>query len=151
MGFKIEKNVPDLTKVHAWKESANVYFEHKGVRFFKSIISEDAPTDMEDAQSSVLTLSASGEAGGWSDCLGDYSLSPKEEHSGRAVYRKGDGWWVIYSQEDGTWAVSNYVGDTEPVMRSADEAISPALCQHWDFKEFFGSKYHPGEIMVTFE
>ena len=51
VGFNMEKNVPDLTKVHAWKESANVYFEHKGVRFFKSIISEDAPVDMEDAQS----------------------------------------------------------------------------------------------------
>jgi len=156
IGFKTdEKGIQSVVKVNAWKEETFVCYEHKGAMFYKPIISECEPVDMEDAKlghPGPFTLSATGEARKkWEEHLGDYSLT-EEEHSGRPVYSRSNGWWYLYSLKDGGWAVSWSVGHSEPVMRSTSPAPCPALCQHWEYQwEYHGSKYKPGDIKVTFK
>ena len=106
---------------------------------------------MEDAPAQVVTLSATGWAGKKEpECLGDYSLT-EQVHNGRQVYRKSNG-WHLWSQEDGTWAVSGNVGYDLPGMKSTDAAVSPGLCQQWQYWVDWvdgDSKYKPGDITVT--
>ena len=81
-----EKGDKSVARIAVWRIETHVYFEYKGVRFQKPIISESEPVDMEDAVChGPLTLSATGQAGEkWSWYLGDYSLT-EEEHRGRPV------------------------------------------------------------------
>ena len=132
-GFKIEKSIPDLFKVDVWKSRKNVWYEHKGVKYFKPIFSECDLVDMDDAESVVNILSATGRAREkWSSYPGWYSLT-EEEYGGRPVYRKSED-RVMYSLNNGCWAVSTSVGDSLPVMRSNVEAPHPALCQNnWEY------------------
>jgi len=149
IGFQTDDyGMRTVVKVNVWKEETRVYYENKGVKFYKPIISECEPVDMEHAES-VLTLSATGEAGEWWPwCLGDYRFTEKE-HRGRLVYRNSEGKY-LYSLEDGAWGVSYYVGNSEPWMRSTSPAPFPALCQHWEYLYLDdGWKYKPGDIRVT--
>ena len=77
--------------------------------------------------------------------LGCYIIAERE-HNGRPVYRNGNG-KHLWSQEDGTWAASWDVGNIWPVMRSTTAAVSPGLCQHWQY--WADWKYKPGDITVT--
>ena len=157
IGFKTDENGKNKTvvKVNVWKEEIYVCYEHKGVVFYKPIISDCEPVDMEDAESGhfgPFTLSATGWAGRlWSMFLGDYSLTG-EEHSGRPVYRNSYGRY-LYSLEDGRWGVYGIVGDSKPLMRSTSPTPCPALCQHWEYMEWnYGVwKYKYGDIKVTFK
>ena len=151
IGFQTDENrMRTVIKVNVWKEETNVCYEHKGIVFYKSIVSECEPVDMEDAESR-LTLSAKGAPEEeWSGCLGDYSLA-EEEHRGHPVYRNR---WdcYLYCLENGGWGVSTSVGDSDPVMRSTSPAPSPALCQHWEYNDSYSvSKYKPGDIRITFK
>ena len=132
-----EKGDKSVARIAVWRIETHVYFEYKGVRFQKPIISESEPVDMEDAvYPETLTLSATGGAREeWSWHLGDCSLT-EEEHRGRPVYRDGDGGY-IYCLEDGAWGVSGRVGDSRPAMRSTSPAPSPALCQHWEYYDTY--------------
>ena len=52
-----------MVKVNVWKEATCVFYEHKDALLYKSIISESAPVEMEDAKSGhpgPFTLSANG-------------------------------------------------------------------------------------------
>ena len=52
-----------VVKNNVWKEETYVFYEHKDAIFYKPIISEAAPVDMEDAKSGhpgPFTLSANG-------------------------------------------------------------------------------------------
>ena len=104
---------------------------------------------MEVAESGV-TLGATGLARKvWPGSQGDYSIT-KREHRDRPVYRNS--WGYLYSSIDGGWAVSSYVGDSKPVMRSTSPALSPALCQHWEYSESEngGEPWKDEDIMVTY-
>ena len=81
IGFQTdEKGMRTVVKVNVWKEETRVCYGHKGFRFYKSIISESSPVDMEDAELETLSLSATGLAQEmWSSPWGDYSLT-EEEH-----------------------------------------------------------------------
>ena len=101
---------------------------------------------MEDAPAQVVTLSATGRAGKKEpECLGDYSLT-EQVHNGRPVYRNSEG-IDLWSQEDGTWAADRCVGNSDPAMKSTTAAVSPGLCQHWQY--WADWKYKPGDITVT--
>ena len=77
-----EKGDKSVARIAVWRIETHVYFEYKGVRFQKPIISESEPVDMEDA---VCHGPLTGQAGEkWSWYLGDYSLT-EEEHRGRPV------------------------------------------------------------------
>ena len=119
---------------------------------FSTIISESDPVDMEDAAEYKFTLSATGRAGEvWPSLLGDYSLT-EEQHNGRPVYRNSGGPRSrhLWSQEDGTWAVSGNVGYDLPGMKSTDAAVSPGLCQQWQFMDRSDDyKYKPCDVIVT--
>ena len=97
----------------------------------------------------VFTLSATGRAGEkWSSCLGDYSLS-EQVHNARPVYRNSEG-IDLWSQEDGTWAADRCVGNSAPAIKSTTAAVSPGLCQHWQYMYTdCGGIYKPGDITVT--
>ena len=144
-----EHGVQSVVKVNVWKEKTRVYFEYKGIWFYKPIISESEPVDMEDAESR-LSLSATGQAGEkWSVLLGDYSPTERD-HRGRPVYSDSNDRY-LYCLEDGGWGVSASVGYSEPRMRSTSPTPSPALCQHWEYREPCQSEYKPGDISVTFK
>ena len=126
-----------------------VFYEHKHAMFHKPIISEAEPVDMEDAKSGhpgPFTISATGGAGYWSECCGDFTLS-EMLCNGRPVYRNSKG-RHLYSMESGAWAVYYSVGFSEPYYRSTDPAPSPALCQNWEYWDDVDWKYKPGEITV---
>ena len=149
-GFKIEKNIPVLTEVDAWRSKKIVWYKLKDAIFYRPIISECAPVDMKDAECGDLILSATGGAWGlWSWCLGDYSLTG-EEHGGRPVYSGSKGRYM-YIMESGDWGVGGYAGHSKPWMRSRSitPAPSPALCRHWEYRD--GDKYKAGDITVTFK
>ena len=138
-----EKGEKEIAIVAVWRDDTHVYFEHKGVWFYKPIISESAPVDMEDAESRI-TLSATGRAREESPgYLGDYTITGKE-HGGRPVYRNSEGWY-LYTMESGAWGVSGYVGISEPPMRSITPAPCPALCREWEYYDY---GYKPGYVSV---
>jgi len=141
-----------VVKVNVWRSLKFVWYEQKDAIYYKSIISECEPVDMEDAVCpGPLTLSAAGLLRmWWSGFLGDHSLTEKE-HRGRPVYRSRYNWY-LYSLEDGCWGVSTTVGDSVPCIRSTSPAPSPVLCQHWEYREHnVNSKYKDGDFKVTFE
>lgn len=154
VGFHTDENGKNksVVKVNVWRSVKFVWYEHQDAMFYKSIISECEPVDMEDAKSGhpgPFTLTATGWAGRvWPKYLGDYSLS-EEEHRGRPEYRNSYG-SHLYSLENGCWGVYEIVGDSVPDMRSTSPAPCPALCQHWEYWYFIG-KYKPGDIKVTFK
>ena len=111
VGFKTDdKGEKTIEKIVVWKDENKVYYERKGAKFCKPIISEDAPVDMElPLYPGPFTVSATGGAWDkWSGCLGDFTLT--EEllmHNDRPVYknskdrylcstarRPGPGQWV---------------------------------------------------------
>jgi len=145
-----EKGEKSVARIGVWRNETHVFYEQKNVVFSKPIISECEPVDME-LHWPEYTLSATGEARErWPLYLGDYSLT-EEEHSGRPVYRNSKDWY-LYSLKDGGWGVYISVGDRWPVMRSTSPAPSPALCQHWEYRDYYdGDKYKPGDIKVTFK
>ena len=101
---------------------------------------------------SGFTLSVTGWAGEiWPAYPGHYSLT-EEQHNGRPVYRNSGGPRArhLWSQEDGTWAVSGNVGYDLPGMKSTDAAVSPGLCQQWQYMDRSDDyKYKPCDITVT--
>ena len=102
---------------------------------------------IEDAPAQALRLSITGRARSfWSDSLGYYSLT-EEQHNERPVYRNGYG-YHLWSQEDGTWAANDIVGQSEPVIRSTFAAVSPHLCQQWQYRDY-ASNYKLAEVIVT--
>ena len=151
VGFKIEKNIFNLTKVNVWRMNQIVCYEHNDAMFCKPFISEASPVDMEDAKSGhpgPFTISAPEEASDkWIKCLGDYTLAG-ELHNDRPVYRNSEG-RHLYTMESGDWAVYYIVGDRYPFYRSTDQAFSPALCQNWEYREPGSSEYKQGDIKVT--
>ena len=150
-----------VLKINVWRDETNVFYQNKKKAiFYKPIIAESDPVDMEDAMSAgPFTLSATGGAGEkWPRCLGDFILT-KKQHYGRPVYRNSND-KHLWSQEDGTWAVSYTVGHSLPGMRSTTAAVSPDLCQHWQYVDVIVSdkdrqyvdgdwKFKPGDITVT--
>jgi len=142
-----EKGEKSVARIRVWRNETHVYYEHKGVVFYKPIISECEPVDMEDAwHTGPFTLSATGGARNkWPLYQSDYSLT-KEEHRGRPVYRSSEG-HSLFSLKYGGWGVHFNVGDRWPVMRTTSPAPSPALCQHWQYLDF--GKYKPGDVKVT--
>ena len=112
-GFKIEKNTLSLTKVNVWRMNQIVWYEHNNAVFYKTIKSEAAPVNMEDAEyvPVAVTLSASGKARErWSECCGDFTLT-EELRNGRPVYRNSDGWWYLWITESGAlhWCPPYYL------------------------------------------
>ena len=142
-----------VVKVPVWRSKESAYYEHKDTLFFKSIVSESVPVDMENAESGhprTLTLSATGRALVWSLWLGDYILTEGEEHRGRPVYRNSTR-GVMFSLEDGAWGVSNVEWNL-PWMRSTIAAPSPFLCRDWKHSANLlsgGAPWKDGDITVT--
>ena len=64
VGFQTsEDGQKSVVKVNVWRSLKFVWYEHKDAMFYKPIISESAPVDMEDAESGhpgPFTLSANG-------------------------------------------------------------------------------------------
>ena len=154
IGFQTnEDGIKTVLKVDVWKDDTHVYYEHKGAWFYKIIISESEPVDMEDAESGhpgPFTLSATGGAREkWPGRQGDYTITG-EEHRGRPVYSDSAGGF-LYTLESGAVGVSDWLGSSYPVMRSTTPAPCPVLCQHWEYLDLDGNKYKPGDITVTFK
>ena len=150
VGFQTNKNGKNkfVVKVHVWRSKENVFYEHHDAIFDKSIISESAPVDMEDATSGTVTLSATGQAKKIRPLsLGDYSLTERE-HMGRPVYSDGRGRYLYAT--GGGWGVSAYV-DGSGAMRSPSPASSPALCKQWQYSESLlgGAPWKDGDITVA--
>jgi len=150
-----EEGEKSLAKIGVWRTEKFVWYEHQDTVFYKSIISESEPVDMEDASGPVhlgpITLSASGEAEETKSAfLLDYILF-WEEHNDRPVYSNNEIVELhrkyIFSTEDGCWAVSRNIGDDEPDMKSTSPAPCPTFCQHWEYRH--DGEYHPGDIMLT--
>ena len=148
IGFKIEKNILNLTKVNVWRMNKIVFYEHNDAVFYKTIKSESAPVDMEDAESVhvTVTFSATGPAREkWdSRYRGDFTLT-EELRYGRPVYRNSEG-SPLYTMESGAWGVSLSVSDSHPLYRSTAPAPSPVLCQNW---QYWDGGYKPGDITIT--
>ena len=144
-----KKGEKSVARIGVWRHETHVYFEYKGIRISNPIISESEPVDMVLPCPGPFTLSATGEAKEkypW--LLGDYSLNVNElDHRGHPVYRHSK-YYRLFSLKDGGWGVTVLVGNSVPVMRSTSPAPSPALCQHWEYKD--DGKYKPGDIKVTF-
>ena len=64
VGFQTsEDGQKSVVKVNVWRSLKFVWYEHKDAMFYKPIISESAPVEMEDAKSGhpgPFTLSANG-------------------------------------------------------------------------------------------
>jgi len=149
VGIKTDdKGEKSTAKIFVFRTDTHVVFENGNKMYFKPIISEAEPVDMEDAKSGPLTISATGEARKkWSELLGDFTLTEELEND-RPVYRSSD-YYYLYTTESGAWAVDVNVGNSEPGYRSTDPAPSPALCQNWEYMDLNdGDKYKPGEITV---
>ena len=144
-----EKGEKTTEKIEVWRDETLVFFESNGARFHKPIISEDEPVEMEDAKPVDFTISATGGAKEkWSRYLGDYTFT-EEKNFSRPVYSGNKGMY-LYSLESGAWAVGYSVNDSKPWMRSMTEAVSPFLCQQWEYWDTDdGYKYKPGDIAVT--
>ena len=112
---------------------------------------ESEPVDIEDmGPPRILSVNATGVARVWSWCMGNYSLT-KEQHNNRPVYRNSQR-HHLYILDSGVWAVDGWVGNSQPLYRSTDQAPSPALCQSWEYKYLDrddGWKYKPGDITVV--
>ena len=139
----------NLTKVNVWRMKQIVLYEHNDAVFYKTIKSESAPVDMEDAESGVtVTLSATGPARlEWPDWLGDFTLTGKL-HNDRAVYRHSRGGYM-YSLETGAWAVGGSVGERNPAIGGTTATTSPALCPHWFYREKLSGVSKTGDIKVN--
>ena len=146
---KDEQDIKSVVKVYVWRGKQCVWYQHEGDAFYKPIISETEPVDMEDAQSVpvAVNFSATGKGGGWSYLLGDLTLTG-ELLNDRPVYRSSKDYY-LYSLESGAWGVRSILGSSKPLYRSTTPALSPALCQEWEYREALGSEYKPGEISVT--
>ena len=172
VGVKIdEQGKESSAMVEVWRDDTRVYFEHKGVWFCKSIVSECELVDMMNAECR-LTLSATGKAGETHPKLFTVYSPSGKEHRGRPVY------WLhgtvptsdycksvnMYALENGTWGVMDdlYVitlphvekHGREPRLRSIDQAPHPALCQEWEYRKWDektqNARYKRGDISVTF-
>ena len=119
---------------------------------YKPTTPESEPVAMEDVgPPGTLSVSATGEARKkWSSAWGDFTLT-EELHRDRPVYRNSDVRYNVnlYSLESGAWGLSWTIGDSQPVIRSTTPAPSPALCQNWEYREYRGSEYKPGDISVV--
>ena len=121
--------------------------------FYKPIMSEKDPVDIEDAKSGypgAFNFSATGWAKAkWQNVtmwLGEYTLTAKE-YRGRPVYKRGTSDF-LYFLESGVWGVGRPVGDNKPAMRSKT-ACRPDLCI-WQYSDAYmgGPPYKDGEITV---
>ena len=56
VGFKIEKTIPDLSKINVWRNKTSVFYELKDVMFYKPFISECSLVDMEDADHILMQI-----------------------------------------------------------------------------------------------
>ena len=56
VGFKIEKTIPDLSKINVWRNKTSVFYELKDVMFYKPFISEWSLVDMEDADHVLMQI-----------------------------------------------------------------------------------------------
>ena len=56
VGFKIEKTIPDLSKINVWRNKTSVFYELKDVMFYKPFISEWSLVDMEDADHILMQI-----------------------------------------------------------------------------------------------
>ena len=147
-----DKGEKTIEKIVVWKDENKVYYERKGAKFCKPIISEDAPVDMElPLYPGPFTVSATGGAWDkWSGCLGDFSLT--EEllmHNDRPVYKNSKDRYLCSTARrpgPGAWAVGGDLSRSNPVFRSIDLAPSPALCQKW---EYLDNGYKPGDVKIT--
>ena len=130
VGYKFVKSIPDLTKVDVWRSNEIVFYEHKGVWFYKPIISMASLVDMEDAKSGhvAYTLSATGKAKGLCrHLLGDITITEKQS-CGRPVYKNICG-SKMYGVLNGQWHASN----GHQIIQSKSAAPSPDLCKEWVF------------------
>ena len=126
------------------------HMKYKNFKTSTDIKSESEEVVLElPSYDRTLSLSAAGRAKEMHPVLlGDYILTERE-HNDRPVYRDSED-RHLWSQEDGTWAASWDVGNIWPVMRSTTAAVSPGLCQHWQYADILdGWKYKPGDITVT--
>ena len=120
---------------------------------YKLTTPESEPVAMEDVgPPGTLSVNATGEARErLSSFWGYYTLTEKL-HRDRPVYRNSEG-YVLYTLESGAWAVSGRGGHGLPVYRCSDPAPSPALCQNWEYGEYWDGRkfkhYKPGDIKVT--
>ncbi len=148
LGFQLNKEgIKSIVKTNVWKEGTHVLYEHEGAWFFKPIISGAEPIEMEDAKSG-FSISATGRAREVrSTCCGDFTLTT-ELHNDRPVYRNSQG-RHLYSTESGARAVDWSKGGSQPKIRSTSAARSPTLCQQWNYRDYDGDKYKPGDITVT--
>ena len=112
---------------------------------------------MSESQEDVLELPiiVLRQLGNWAGvglekCLG-YFGPTDEDHKGRPVYTTINDYAhcdrYLYSQENGTWAVNHTVGVRWPLLRSTTAAVSPHLCQHWEYL-YDIRKYKPGGIHI---
>ena len=160
IGFKKdESGKKSVVKVHVWKEGTHVLYKNNVLLFYKPIISESAPVDMEDAECGhpgPFTLSVTGRAGQeFSQFLGQgiygvYNLTEWKRNN-RPVYRNRGG-YHLYSLRGGmVWVVSYRTGDKWPAIKSAKPVITPALCQSWEYRYYDDGdyKYKPGDITIT--
>ena len=51
-----EKGDKSVARIGVWRNETNVYFEYKGVKFRKTIISNSEPVDMEDADHILMQI-----------------------------------------------------------------------------------------------
>ena len=122
-----------IVKVNVWREKTSVWCEYKKIQSNVDITPESKEIKMEVMTMvpcfGPLTLEATGRAVKiWPSCFGDYSLMEEEpKFNGRPVYRLKEG-WPLYIQDDGTWAVSDTLGQGSPRMKSTTAANCPALC-----------------------
>ena len=149
VGFQTNENgKKSVLKVYVWKEVTEVWYRHKNSMFCKPIISESAPVDMENAQSAgTVTLFALGQARMWRGIWGDYSLIERE-HNGRPVYWHRSEGYCLYAIGRG-WGVGEFVGTSEPRVRSLSPASNPTLCQKWYYTDY-DRMYHSGDIAVRY-
>ena len=150
IGFQTNKiGIKSVVKVQVWRGNQSVYCEYKDVMFSKPITGETAPVKMEDAVCHrPLTISATGKAlAWWSGWFGDFTITG-EEHEGRLVYKNSEEPPAyIFSEEDGTWAVSSVIGYSQPVVRSIKAAVIPTLCCNWEYQDKKHNWYQ-GDITV---
>ena len=134
-------------KLNVWREGNTVMCEHRKYKGYKS--RADIKSECEDVVMKLppcpgpLTLSATGQTGGWSHFLGDYTITG-EKHGDRPVYTVG-ACGYMWSTEDNKWAVGLSVDHSTPRLKSNNAAPCPALCHDWQYWDLV---YKPGEISV---
>ena len=139
----------NAVKVELWRERDTVWCAYENYKSSAIIESETEEVVIKvPLYPGPFTLRATGlpveELRSGSLC--DYLIT-EEDHRGRPVYSNSKG-YNIFTLEDGYWGVSLRVGNSKPLMRSTRPASSPALCQHWLYRDDEDGKYKPGVISV---